>query len=442
MVAKINTHYLKEYDLRRNFLPGNSHAWLRELREAALENFSNTGFPSPRDEEWKYTNVSSIERKLFSAVQRDRDPAGIDPALINDYAIDNALVLVFVDGFYSDELSILRELPSDIIVASMVDALDQHAEKIEACLGSALKNESNGFINFNSALFSDGVFVCISAEKKLEFPVQLLFVARDQDALSTTRNLVIAEQGAQCEIVETYISADDSGYLTASVSEVLVAENACVNWTKVQCESSKGFHFGGLYVNQQAYAQFKHSSFSFGGLLVRNEVHAELGNASECTLDGVFIGAGRQHVDNHTRICHARPNAISREFYKGILDQRARGVFQGRIIVAKDAQKTDSEMNNRNLLLSENAEIDTKPQLEIYADDVKCAHGVTVGRLADESVFYLQSRGIEESAARDMLTFAFANEMVEKITNNNLRGVVQTELLNCLPQSGVKKEWL
>jgi len=210
----------------------------------------------------------------------------------------------------------------------------------------------------------------------------------------------------------------------------------------MQCESEKAYHFGGIYVQQAKDARFSHHNFAFGGLLARCDIRTDLDQASECELNGLYLGVKRQHIDNHTRINHLKPHGISRELYKGVLDDRARGVFQGRVIVAEDAQKTDSQMNNRNLLLSNDAEADTKPQLEIYADDVKCGHGVTVGQLDEKSIFYLQSRCIDEETARNMLTFAFANEMVDKIKIKSLHDKVLEQVLVRFPQEGVEKSWL
>ena len=211
---------------------------------------------------------------------------------------------------------------------------------------------------------------------------------------------------------------------------------------KTQTESDKAYHFGGTYVKQAPNARFTHHNFALGGLLARCDIHTDLDQASECELNGLYLGVKRQHLDNHTRINHLKPHGISREMYKGVLDDRARGVFQGRVIVAEDAQKIDSQMNNRNLLLSADAEADTKPQLEIYADDVKCGHGVTVGQLDEKSIFYLQTRCIDEETARNMLTFAFANEMVDKIKIKSLHDQVLEHVLARFPQEGIQKEWL
>jgi Fe-S cluster assembly protein SufD len=259
--------------------------------------------------------------------------------------------------------------------------------------------------------------------------------------LASTRNIVIAEEMAQAEVIETFVG-ESNAYLTASVTEVFVEKNAELSLYKMQSESEKAYHFGGTYVKQARDSRFNHHNFSFGSLLARNDVHTDLDVASECDLNGLYLGIKRQHIDNHTRINHLQPHAISHELYKGVLNQRARGVFQGRVFVAEDAQKTDSSMNNRNLLLSDDAEVDAKPQLEIYADDVKCAHGVTVGQLEEKSIFYLKSRGIDEETARNLLTFAFANEMVDKVKLKELHTMLLEQLLQRFPQENVESGWL
>ena len=431
--------YSAEFKALAPSLSGSHLAWLNEARETAMQRFSRVGFPSPREEEWRYTNVAPIERKLFKPVTKI--PDSVDEAHLKKYFLEDACTLVLIDGFYSDALSNCPEI-SGVIVSSMANALVKWPEKVESAFGQTLRKENQGFIDFNTAFFSDGIFIEIDRNVVLEQPIQLLNYSTREDALVTTRSLITLGQGAQAEVIETSVSADDIGYLTAPVVEVIVKENAHLDMTKLQLESPKVFHFGGVYVQQSDYGSFRHQNYAFGGLLVRNEIHCDLGQASECCLNGLFLATKRQHVDNHTHINHLKPHAISREMYKGILDGRARGVFRGRVVVHSDAQKTDSEMGNRNLLLSDNAEIDTKPQLEIYADDVKCAHGVTVGQLQDESIFYLRSRGIDETEARNILTFAFANEMVDKLHNRAIREILLDALFDKFPQSDVHKEWL
>jgi Fe-S cluster assembly protein SufD len=309
-------------------------------------------------------------------------------------------------------------------------------------LGAAVQPDEHSFVAFNNAWFTDGVLIHVPAKQVLAKPIQILHIVTQADVLATTRNVVIVDELAEATLIETFVATESLAYLSAAVTEVFVGPNAQLTAYKLQAESDKAYHFSGTYIKQACEARFIQHNFEFGGLLARSDTHSDLEQAAECTLNGLYSGINRQHIDNHTRINHLQPHAISRELYKGILDDRARGVFQGRVVVAEHAQKTDSQMNNRNLLLSSDAEVDTKPQLEIYADDVKCGHGMTVGQLDEKSVFYLQSRGVDAETARNMLTFAFANEMVDKITFKSLHDQVLAQLLTRFPQEGVDKEWL
>jgi Fe-S cluster assembly protein SufD len=415
-----------------NAVVKNQQTWLQSLRAEALTQFAAQGFPSPRDEDWRYTNVSAIEKKRFLPVSESQTAVNVTD-ILTAYQLKDAWSLVLVDGQFRADLSLLDGLPEAVTVMSMANALDSEAETLQRTLGQAVSATEHGFVAFNTAHFTDGLFVRIAAKQVLTKPIQVLHIATQADSLTATRTVIIAEKMAEVELVETFVGVDNS-YLSAAVTEVFVEECAAVTLTKVQCEADKAYHFGGTYVKQARNARFTHHNFAFGSLLARSDIHSDLDDAAECELNGLYLGAKRQHLDNHTRINHNKPHGISRELYKGILDDRARGVFQGRVIVAEDAQKTDSTMNNRNLLLSADAEADTKPQLEIYADDVKCGHGVTVGQLDDKSIFYLQSRGIDIETARHILTFAFANEMVDKITLPSLKSMLLKLLLKHFPQ--------
>lgn len=432
--------YQEDYQTLAAYLPGQNLPWLAKRRSEALEHFSSHGFPSPREEEWRYTNVSAIEKKRF-APQPGGAALAVDQAWLERYRLADAWSVVLINGYFSPELSNLEGLPEEVAVMSMASALQKRPEQVDPYFGQAVSVEEHGFIAFNTAWFSDGVLVVVPARARTSKPIQLLHVVTGADRLAATRNLIVVEQGAEAQVIETFAGLEDA-YLSATVTEAFVGPNAGLTLYKMQCESAKAYHFGGLYVKQARDARFHHHNFAFGGLLARSDIHTDLDQASECELNGLYLGARRQHIDSHTRINHLQPYASSREMYKGVLDDRARGVFQGRVIVAENAQKTDSLMNNRNLLLSDDAEADTKPQLEIYADDVKCGHGVTVGQLDEKSVFYLQSRCIDEETARNMLTFAFANEMVEKVKINSLHDQVLAQVLERFPQEGVNKDWL
>lgn len=434
------SHYSAEYEQIVDSLPGQSLTWLKALRADAFDSFSDKGFPSLREEEWRYTNVAAIEKKLFSP-QLEVGNHDIDKEWLTNYSLKDAYTVVLVNGRLSLEHSTLDGLPDNVCVLGLADALDKQPEWVEKYLAQAVSNNEHSFVAFNTAWFSDGLFAHIPAKQIVDKPIQLLHLVTQADLLTTTRNILVVDEMAEASIIETYVGVDDA-YLSAAVSEVFVGKNAELNLYKVQSEGEKAYHFGGTYVKQERDSRFNHHNFAFGGLLARNDIHTDLDIASECNLNGLFLGAKRQHIDNHTRIIHAQPHVVSRELYKGILNQRARGVFQGRVIVAEDAQKTDSEMNNNNLLLSNDAEVDTKPQLEIYADDVKCGHGVTVGQLDEKSIFYMQSRCVDEETARNILTFAFANEMVDKVTIESLREKLLEQLLERFPQAGVDKSWL
>lgn len=440
MAAQHLSSYTDEYKNTANSLPGQSLDWLKEIRAEAFKYFSDNGFPSLREEEWRYTNVSAIEKKLFSP-QLTIDAGDENREWLDSYRVEDSLTVVLVNGHFSRELSTLEGLSEHVSVLGMANALDQQPELVERYLTKAVDNKEHGFVAFNTAWFSDGLFVHIPAKQVLDKPVQLLHVVTQADLLATTRNIIVVDEMAEIKVIETFVGIDNA-YLSAAVTEVFVGKNADLTLYKMQSEGDKAYHFGGTYVKQARDSRFKHHNFAFGGLLARNDIHTDLDVASECDLNGLYLGVKRQHIDNHTRIIHLKPHAISRELYKGVLNQRARGVFQGRVIVAEDAQKTDSEMNNRNLLLSNDAEVDTKPQLEIYADDVKCAHGVTVGQLDEKSIFYLQSRCVDEETARNMLTFAFANEMVDKVKLKSLHDILMEQLLKRFPQVGVDKAWL
>jgi Fe-S cluster assembly protein SufD len=440
MTTATASRYTAEYQTIAPALPGQSLPWLQQLRSEALAAFSVHGFPSLREEEWRYTNVSVIEKKLFKPVT-GLTAGSVDADWLKQHQLEDAWSVVLIDGHFSAELSVLDGLPEAVSVMSMAEALNSQSALLEQHLGHAAAGEENSFIAFNMAWFTDGLFVHVPAKQVLAKPVQLLHIATQADTLAATRNVVVVDDMAEAQVIETFVGLDQA-YLSAAVTEVFVGSNADLTLFKQQSESEKAYHFGGIYVRQARDARFRHHNFAFGSLLARSDIHTDLDHASECELNGLFLGSKRQHIDNHTRINHFKPRGISREVYKGVLGDRARGVFQGRVIVAQDAQNTDSEMNNRNLLLSEDAEVDTKPQLEIYADDVKCGHGVTVGQLDEKSIFYLQSRCVDEETARNMLTFAFANEMVDKVKIKSLHDRILEQVLTRFPQEGVKKEWL
>jgi Fe-S cluster assembly protein SufD len=435
------TPYIERYQALVDSLPGQNLSWLNTLRQLALGSFQATGFPSPREEEWRYTNVTALEKKLFTPLSVS-PPTSLDKEWLETYQLPDAWSLVLVDGYFNPWLSSLSGLPDRVITTNISEALKNYPDQVKKLFGTTLEREYNGFLAFNTAYFSDGAFIEIPAGINLEKPLHILHISTHNEALANTRSLIGLNVNASAKIIETFVGLPGASYLTAAVTEIRLGENGSLDHYKLQVETDKAYHFGGVYVKQEKSSRFTQNNLSFGGLLARNEIHAELAIAAECEMNGLFLAKGRQHVDNHTLIQHTEPHGISRETYRGVLADRARGVFQGRIVVHPQAQKTSAEMNNRNLLLSDDAEIDAKPQLEILADDVKCSHGVAVGQLDPESIFYLVSRGVDRETAKNMLTFAFANEMVEKIGLESLRKRVQEHLLNLFPQTGIRRDWL
>jgi Fe-S cluster assembly protein SufD len=395
--------------------------WLKVFRQDAQALFAKTGFPKPTEEEWRYTNLSRLEKKNFTP----QSPAiTVNETFLTPHYIEGAWVMVFIDGYFSVQYSRVEDLDTGIELLNLTQVLKTQADKLKSYLGKAVKNDEHNFIAFNSAGFTDGVFLRISENHIAKKSLQIIHYVTRPNTLANTRTLIVAEPQAHINIIETFIG--ENTYLTSAVNEVFLAKNAQVTLYKVQQESQTAYHFGGTYCQQQPESIFNHHNFAFGALLARSDVHTDLETAAACSFKGLYLGVQRQHIDNHTRINHNKPHAISDELYKGILNDRARGVFQGRIRVEKDAQQTCSSMNNHNLLLSNDAEIDTKPQLEIYADDVKCGHGITIGQLDEKALFYLQSRGIDLEAAKKLLTFAFANEMIDYVNHKPLKKILRS----------------
>ena len=329
-----------------------SISWLDDLRQQAATRFEQTGFPSKQLENWRYTDVSTIGKKEFSIAKFVED---VDFDAVES---GSAFHFVLVDGYFRAELS---NLPESVIVCSFNDALENHSDLLQAKFNQAIENP-HGFIDFNTANFVDGLFVHIPQNMTLEKPLQVIHIAT-QEAILPTRHVVILEENAKATLIEMFVSPEKKAYLTNSVSEIFVDENADLTLYKVQQEGENAYHFGGTYVRQAKHARFSHHNFALGSLLARSDIVSNLETAAECELNGLYLGSQNQHLDSLTRINHLQSHGISREFYKGILNDQARGVFQGRIVVAENAQKIDSQMNNRNLLLSNEAEVHTKPQL-------------------------------------------------------------------------------
>jgi Fe-S cluster assembly protein SufD len=343
---------------------------LHEIRKRAAESFEAQGYPTKRNEEWKYTSVAAIVKAQF--------PKGAPTLDKNSLRI----------------------------------ALEDHPGLLEEHLGRYASSADNAFVALNTAYFEDGAFLHIPKNTVVEKPVWIDYTAVPERT-THPRNLIIVDANSQVRVIERY--RGNGRYFTNAVTEIVVGENSVVEHVKLEQESAESFHIATIQVQQSANSNFKSHNISFGGLLVRNDVNAVLATGSEGTLNGLYLTSGKQHIDNHTVLDHAAPHAASHELYKGILDGMSTGVFNGRVIVRQDAQKTDAKQTNKNLVLSPGATIYTKPELQIFADDVRCTHGATVGQLDADALFYLRARGIGEIEARDLLIYAFARDVIDRI---------------------------
>jgi Fe-S cluster assembly protein SufD len=402
--------------------PARQPPWLQKLRRDAFSRFQELGFPTSKVEAWKYTNVAPIARTVFRLVTEECAPAL--PA-----AAGSGPRFVFVNGRFRRELSRLPQSGS-VGVSSLREALASRPEALEQQLARYAEFRSQAFTAWNTAFFEDGAFIEVPRGGVLAEPIELLFLSAPgaEPTVSHPRNLIVAGSGSHVTIVERY--AGDAGtYLTNSVTELLVGDGAVVEHYKVQREDASAFHVQTLQVHQDRASSFTSHNLAIGAALARTDLNVVFSaEGSECALNGLFLGAGTQHIDNHTLIDHARPHCGSRELYKGILDGKSRGVFHGTIIVRPDAQKTDAMQTNKNLLLSKEALVDSTPVLEIFADDVKCKHASTIGQLDANSLFYLRSRGIGEEDARAILTYAFAADVANRIRLPGIRAEIESLL--------------
>ena len=420
--------------------------WLQETRRKALAAFRELGFPTQKHEMWKYTNVAPIAKVRFTpAVTIPGDGLSserLGPVVFGKF---EGSELVFVNGRYSKRLSSLRNVPSGVRVGSLAEALHEAPKELEPYLARTARYDANPFTALNTAFLQDGAFIHVARGRIVEDPIHLLFVSTSQPepAVAYPRNLIVVEDGGQATVTESYAGLDAGVYLTNAVTEVVVKGGGVLDHYKLQRESERAFHFATLEIEQGRGSSVSDGSFSLGGGLVRNDVNQRFAaEGGEIAMNGLFSVTGNQHVDNHTRIDHLKPQCTSRELYKGILDGRARGVFYGNIIVHPGAQKTNATQTNKNLLLSKEALVDSIPGLQIYANDVKCKHGSTTGQIDEDSVFYLRSRGIDAESARSILTYAFAREVVDLVKVPAMRATLGVLLLSRLPNSEAVREAL
>ena len=438
-------HYLAEFERAESALAVVSPPWLRAQRREAIAAFVARGFPDAHDEDWKYTRTAALEKRAFTLAHGGSaalDATRVQQMLHEDFAYQR---LVFVDGRYRAEWSCLDDLPPGVRVQNLAAALQEDAPGLRDAFNHGIELARHPFAVLNTAFAADGVYLALEKGAVLERPLQFVFIATTalDGRVTHPRIVVTAHEGSQATLLERYVALDDVSYFTNAVTMLALGQNAQIEHVRLQEEAGKAFHISGVHVHQDNDSRYTSHAISLGGAWTRNDVDVQLAAPGvECGLNGLYMAGGRQHVDTHTRIDHLQPHGTSREFYKGVLDGYGRGVFNGKVLVHPDAQKTDARQGNQNLLLSDNAEADSKPELEIYADDVKCAHGATVGQLDADAVFYLRSRGMDEQAARSLLTYAFAGDVIDRIAIPTIRAHVQQALIARLPGGPQIKEFL
>jgi Fe-S cluster assembly protein SufD len=409
------------------------------LRREAIAAFEAAGFPTTKDEEWRHTNVAPLEKVAWRPAAPGAEgcpdcAAEIQGSLAPLYFGDWAKArLVLVNGRVSPGLSnaAAASLPAGVVVTGLAEALDRHRALVEPHLAKHARFAERGFVALNTAFIEDGAFVYVPRGVVVDTPIAIVHATFAPEATVVhPRTLVVVEEQGQATVIEVFVGRENDVYFTNAVAEVVVGAGATAHHAKLELEGPRAFHIATTHSVSGRSSGYTSHSVAEGGLLVRNDLNAVFdGEGCDYTLDGLYILAGKQHVDNHTLVDHAKPHCGGREVYRGILAGQSSGVFNGRIIVRPGAQKTDAKQTNKNLLLSDEAQVETKPQLEIYANDVKCTHGATVGRLDADALFYLRARGIGEAAARSMLTYAFASEVVARLPVEPVRAALEASIL-------------
>ncbi len=444
MITTPVEQYITEFAGTRTDLPGERLPWLESIRKQAMRSISTNGFPHRKHEEWKYTDISNIAETFFHPLR------GHAPILLwkelNGLGLDfsDSYPMLFLDGRYMPLVADTIKPPEGITIESLQQVLDTNPESVQNYLARLTDTDSNIFTDLSTAFMNDGAFIQLTKNAKMTQPIQLVFISTSQKkpVASQPRNLFVFEEGAEATIVQKFISLNqNNNYLTNVVTEIILGQKAKLEHLIVQEENISTSHINSVRVQQEQQSRFTSQVFTFGGGLTRNNLDIEL-NAenAECSLDGLFVANGDQHIDNHTRVDHRKSACTSSELYKGILDSNSRGVFNGKVYVHPDAQQTVAFQKNPNLLLSGNAEIDTKPQLEIFADDVSCSHGATIGQLDEKAIFYLRSRGLDEETARALLISSFADEMIQKVRFEPLRDQLKNALTAKLSETSSRKE--
>lgn len=421
------------FDELERAVHGTIPSWLQALRKGGISHFAELGFPATTHEEWRFTNIAPIARMPFrvaggsNAKIKEKDLARLQFADLPGKRI------VFIDGRFSKELSSKDLSPAHGVKIMSLEETGRNATPLlSQSLARYARYDENAFVALNTAFVTDGAVILASPRQVQREPIYILYISSAKEETSThPRTLIIAQRDSEIKVIEHFVTLGESTCFTNSVSEIVLEEGARVEHCKVQEESLKTFHVATIQTHQGRNSNLLSHSISTGGQITRNNINCVLdGERIDCTLNGLYLGRDNQLVDHHTAIFHNKPNCNSHEYYHGILDGRSQGVFNGKIFVRPEAQKTDAKQTNRNLLLSDDATVDTKPQLEIFADDVKCTHGATIGQLDPESIFYLRARGITLEIARKMLLHAFASEIVDRITIPEIRTRLDQQLFD------------
>jgi len=396
---------------------------IQALRQAGFDRFTSLGLPTTKNEDWHYTSVSPIAEEEFTLLTARTDDAQakqLDPYYFRD---QHWPTVVFVNGRFSPQLSSLESLPKGVRIETLADSW-KSAKGVSETLGHVATTDNYAFTALNTALMYDGAFVEIAKDAEVPGAIHLLYVTDATAAKGQMhpRTVIVAGRHSKASVLESYVSLSDARYFTNAVTEVSVAEGANLSHYKIQREGMRAYHVGTIEVRQARDSHYQSFSLATGAELSRTNVYTTLdGENCGATLNGLYMLNGEQHGDHQTQIIHAQPNCFSRELYKGVLDGRSHGVFNGKVYVHPIAQKTDGKQTNKTLLLSDAARADTKPQLEIFADDVKCTHGATIGQIDQQALFYMKSRGIDKSMATKLLTYAFAADVIETIELEPLR---------------------
>ncbi len=412
----LKAQLIADFQLAEGKLNGAAKSPIHAIRQQALQTFNQLGFPSPKHEEWKYSNV----RGLVNQSYQFQAASSLTAEDLAHLAIPNleGNILYFINGVYNAALSSIVSPSSELVILPLAEAIKQYPAVVEKHFNQYTDQHENAFTALNTAFAFDGVFIYVPAKKVVETPIILRFItdARQENVAAQPRNLIVVEERAAVQIAEAYRSVGENTTFTNTVTEIYVAEEANVAYYKVQNESDQAYHIGSTAVYQEGRSVFTANTVTANGGFVRNNLHIKIdGEFAEANMFGLYIPNGKQHIDNHTAVDHAKPNANSNELYKGILKDKSTGVFNGKIFVRQDAQKTNAFQSCKNVLVSDEASMNTKPQLEIWADDVKCSHGTTTGQLNHDALFYMQARGISKDAAKALLMLAFAQEVIDKM---------------------------